>query len=656
MMEICLEWIAIKRFRSFAYENFAFPKTQGLRLLGGDNQEQPRLGANGVGKTSLLDAICWCFYGRSIKGAKTSELISWGEKDTDVECQLRIGDRQHLIRRYGPPMRITLDGQPVEQAVIDSLLHLSYKRFLHSIIFGQAVSLFPDLSIPERGELFDEVLNLKVWTDASDAAATTARELETLALNEQRNLSFLQGQVSQLETDEQVQARIEKWEQDKQQRVGRFIKLAKEWDDKHVNELEEIKTWIEEWDKNRLDYVEERIQEVDKLEKRSSDILAEQLDLNVGNGQAIADAMKVLDIEKRNLDALKRQAVEIESERKHVVKPRSFWEANDACPTCGSPITPTTKQKNIKDIETKEHELLQQLYKVQENVEKNKEIVAAAEKVVHDLQIEKAQNDVKWRGLQTEWDSITARMNQIENELSKEIQNPYEAQLKEAENETNPYETEIVHADEERCPILDELEQLRSRRNELQVQIEEKQTSIRSIQSKQVAVEYWKQGFKRIRLYFVNQILAALELEIQSAISQLGLEGWRVKLSTESETKSGTVKLGIAIRIYSPKAEGAWEVWSGGESQRLRLAIALGLSSLIQRAAGVWFKTCIFDEPTTWLSSEGIEDLIEALQGFAEVNGKAVWLLDHRALFHGGFAEVWNVVKYSDGAKIVRVR
>src|ERR1035438_1777194 len=165
--------------------------------------------------------------------------------------------------------------------------------------------------------------------------------------------------------------------------------------------------------------------------------------------------------------------------------------------------------------------------------------------------------------------------------------NPYTGQVKETKTKREPAEKKVV-------------------------ELTDKETEL---SKKLVAVEYWKQGFKKIRLFFVQRILLSLQIEVASAISALGLVGWKVFLSTEAETKSGAMKLGIQIKVREPNGvEADWECWSGGEAQRLRRAISFGLSNLIQRAAGVFFDWETFDEPTKGLSPEGVEDLLTALE------------------------------------------
>src|SRR5260370_14649262 len=120
-----------------------------------------------------------------------------------------VGDQLHVVRRFGPPTKLELDGKLVEQNVLDNLLHLSKQRFLHSVIFGQGIPLFPDLPIPERGNLLDEVLNLDLWARCSESATAKHRTLELLLNEKKNNLSFLKGNFAGLESDESLKKQID---------------------------------------------------------------------------------------------------------------------------------------------------------------------------------------------------------------------------------------------------------------------------------------------------------------------------------------------------------------------------------------------------------------------------------------------------------------
>jgi len=165
-------------------------------------------------------------------------------------------------------------------------------------------------------------------------------------------------------------------------------------------------------------------------------------------------------------------------------------------------------------------------------------------------------------------------------------------------------------------------------------------------------MDYWRQGFKRVKLFLIKRALDVLQIETAAAAGQLGLIDWTITYVTETETKSGTLKAGVQILVKAPQAPGAFSLQSGGEGQRVRLAISIGLSNMIQRMAGVDYRIEIWDEPSAWLSPEGIADLMECLHERAEDTGKQLWVIDHRVYDSTTFNAAYIMVKTDAGSHL----
>src|SRR5579859_3661264 len=124
MKQFSLHRVIITNFRSIKSDCVSFSNTSGLKLLSGTNNCEPRLGANGAGKSSLWQALCWCFYGTGVKGERISSLLSWGEKQAEVLTEIIINGKVHTIYRSGPPVKIEVDGKEKTQKELDEFLGL----------------------------------------------------------------------------------------------------------------------------------------------------------------------------------------------------------------------------------------------------------------------------------------------------------------------------------------------------------------------------------------------------------------------------------------------------------------------------------------------------------------------------------------------------
>lgn len=152
------------------------------------------------------------------------------------------------------------------------------------------------------------------------------------------------------------------------------------------------------------------------------------------------------------------------------------------------------------------------------------------------------------------------------------------------------------------------------------------------------AVSYWIKGFKRIRLFIIEQAFQTLEIEVNNSLAQLGMPDWSISFAIERENKSGGVTKGFIVLINSPNNPNPvkWESWSGGETQRLQLAGDLGLANLIMQQAGLTSTIEFYDEPSTHLSKEGMLDLANMLHDRAVTDKKQIWIIDHAAITNFG--------------------
>jgi DNA repair exonuclease SbcCD ATPase subunit len=217
--------------------------------------------------------------------------------------------------------------------------------------------------------------------------------------------------------------------------------------------------------------------------------------------------------------------------------------------------------------------------------------------------------------------------------------------------------------------VTNEIEEIKSRKNhylelekqrldsiaEIDTEMSNRQSVVDMYRREHDACTYWVKGFKDIRLLVMYDALKEFEVSINNNLSKFGMADWNVKLDIDKENKSGTFTKGFSVLVESPDHTGhvPFEVWSGGEGQRIRLAGTLGLMDLIQSKRQVDFGVEIFDEPTAWLSEKGIEDLLEILYYRAKENQSRIFVIDHKNLGNfGGFHNTLKVTKDKKGSRV----
>lgn len=170
--------VQLSNFRSYVGPHeFVFPTVPGLYSITGYNKTNPRLGANDVGKTTLLEAIFWCFYGRTSRGLRAGEIISWGERTASVVVVCRVADCEYVIGRTQSPNSLVLNNTIVSQADLEKHLRLGPEQFCYSVMLPQFGSAFFDLGPSEKLNLFSQIMGLDYWLEKSKEADTLAKEM-----------------------------------------------------------------------------------------------------------------------------------------------------------------------------------------------------------------------------------------------------------------------------------------------------------------------------------------------------------------------------------------------------------------------------------------------------------------------------------------------
>lgn len=206
-------------------------------------------------------------------------------------------------------------------------------------------------------------------------------------------------------------------------------------------------------------------------------------------------------------------------------------------------------------------------------------------------------------------------------------------------------------------PHLRELKRLKKERARIEHDLKWISRSLKTDRRKHDHSLYWVKGFKDVRLWVIEQALKELEVEVNNALVMLGLKGWKIRFDVERETKSGGVSRGFSVFISSPRSPDSvvWEAWSGGETQRLKIAGAIGLSNLIASRNAIKPSLEVWDEPTQHLNATGVEDLLGFFRDRAESTGRQIFLVDHRSLDQGLFDGEYRVTKTRKGSTIERL-
>lgn len=189
-------------------------------------------GANGAGKSSLLEAISWAIWGES-RAAIEDDIIHFGESETRVEFLFRIHNHIYRVirsRHRGQGMvlefQIALDpladelpkrfrpltekGLRATQQFILEHVKLDYDTFINSAYLRQGRADEFMLKRPsDRKQILADLLKLQQYDELAEKAKEQARQFKAEVDALERQQASIEQQLSQLQNLEIQQAELE---------------------------------------------------------------------------------------------------------------------------------------------------------------------------------------------------------------------------------------------------------------------------------------------------------------------------------------------------------------------------------------------------------------------------------------------------------------
>lgn len=176
-------------------------------------------GANGAGKSSLLDAITWVVFGQARR--KDDAIINSRAKSAEVILDLQYEGERYRVQRMKPRDKTavlefsiqTADGswKPLtERSIretelrIQQTLRMDYETFINASFFLQGkADLFAQQRPGDRKRILSTILGLEVWESYRAGAAERRKILEDEQTALEGQLSEIQRELSEEDTRRQ---------------------------------------------------------------------------------------------------------------------------------------------------------------------------------------------------------------------------------------------------------------------------------------------------------------------------------------------------------------------------------------------------------------------------------------------------------------------
>ena len=268
------------------------------------------IGANGAGKSTMLDALCFGLFNKPFRKISISQLVnSINETELVVEIEFSIGSVHYKVKRGRKPnvFEIYRNGKLLDQdaATKDSqkylehsVLKLNFKSFTQVVILGSSTFVpFMQLGASVRREVIEDILDIQIFSRMNNILKDKVRDVRENQIEAEGKLT---KEKAVLTLEEQY---FEERKKEKGKRIGEIDARMYECHD-----------------------------EIEILSRKAKDL---------GEVKAKYDEMKDMRVKiSHNLDKAKSDL-------------KLYWE-NDTCPTCNQEIQDKTQMiSNAQEREKK---------------------------------------------------------------------------------------------------------------------------------------------------------------------------------------------------------------------------------------------------------------------------------------------------------------
>ena len=374
-------------FKTIRWKNFLSTGNQWTEVQLNENKNTMIIGANGSGKSTILDALTFSLFNKPFRKINKPQLInSVNEKDCCVEVEFDIKGKEYKIVRGLKPAKfeIWIDGDLQDQdasandqqkKLEQSILKLNFKSFTQIVILGSSTFVpFMQLPSAHRREVIEDLLDIKIFSSMNvlikDKIRTIKEETKTLEL--------------------------------KKDSLKEKIKMQREF-------IEQIETT----GKNDID---EKKTQIKSIAKEAGQYLSKNEELNkkiVEIGDVTFDASTL-----RKLSSLRTK---IQTKKESTNEESLFFEKNTVCPTCTQSIEEEFRLNRIGTLSASIEKLNEGLCdldsKIEEEEDRESQLKELSQEVVT-LTNEVSQNTVRVSGLQRQCRNLESEIQRITDNLA----------------------------------------------------------------------------------------------------------------------------------------------------------------------------------------------------------------------------------------------
>ncbi|MGV1754779.1 AAA family ATPase [Agrobacterium sp. CG674] len=612
---------------------------RGLVAIMGENHADTSALSNGTGKSSVADALCWCWFGVTARGETGDDIIN---NLTGKDCYVRstvidgpityVATRHRKHKVFKNSLQIVMTDGTTEtdltkgtdkltQEVANQIIGCSLDVFAGSIYAGQ--EKMPDLpAMTDKGlkMLIEEAAGTTVLEAAykkarEDAAAVHAKMLAISAERDRAShtIDLMKGHLDGVET----------------QIIG--------WDENRDVRREDIKTQI-----SVMIPALKRLQEdiavfdipaldasIKECDDKVAAVTSEQAELRKYD-LAVAEARGMVNTAIHKFTLVSKEHSIIEAEISRI-----SHKIGCPCSECGRPMTEAelgaARASAESRLEFKAEELIgvktehDSAVDAQARAESVRDVFAAS---MTDISAVAAQR-AEYVSMRSAVNALVARQASVTTQakalrdrmvaLTAEV-NPYHAQKEKLEADITAAEDKLI---------------------EIEQRYLEAETDY-AVEAEVVKV-FSPAG---VRAHILDEVTPFLNEQTAKYLTTLSDGNMEATWSTLTPDSKGVLKEKFTIDVTHAKGGGKFGLISGGEKRKARIATALALQDLVSTRASKPIELFIGDEIDDALDAAGLERLMIVLEDKARERG-SVFIISHNEL-RDHIRQVINIEKMED--------
>lgn len=600
---------------------------KGLVLIQGVNEDDTSATSNGVGKSSIADALAWALYGSTARDESGDAVVNnVAKKNCSVRVVLKDGATAYRITRYRKHSEfknqtiveassddsdwvwvdLSKGTEKETQEVINGIMGCSLDVFMGTIYAGQEVA-------PDLPKMTDKQLKLLIEEAAGVERLETAYEISRAKMNAAQLAlttcvntltTYIAGVASAELEIEREQHAHDAFEAARPAAAAVFVDAAKTHKEAAVALLVKMKG---------IDTVAltERSEALGIALAGHSEKLKERDKLNAAwnaASRSVASLTRDVELAVKKGEALKAQYQNAEVEVKK------------ACPSCGKP-------GDEHDLESYRAHVKASLASAVAQIKESKDALADVESVaaaralafnafedalpdVSEMTAEQAEITAKLREhavLRSNAVTLKAKMDHATEQGERAMTIP------------NPHSRSVE-------VLVERLAKQKEKKAEFETKHLELEASFGVFQS--VAKIFSPAG---VRAHILDTVTPFLNERTSDYLSALSDGNISAVWTTLSATAKGDLREKFCIEVANEKGARSFKGLSGGEKRKVRLATMLALQDLVASRAIKPISLWMGDEIDDALDSAGLERLMGILERKARERG-TVLVISHNEL------------------------